>query len=97
MIEPTESYTQSELDRFAEAVLAIKDLIEEYPQVVANAPHFTPIDRVDEVSANRKLCLSQKLDHLPALPLNRIQPSVLMQLDVAEIKKRILQLYDINC
>ena len=97
MIEPTESYTQSELDRFAEAVLAIKDLIEEYPQVVANAPHFTPIDRVDEVSANRKLCLSQKLDHLPALPLNRIQPSVLMQLDVTEIKKRILQLYDINC
>ncbi len=97
MIEPTESYTQSELDRFAEAVLAIKDLIEEYPQVVANAPHFTPIDRVDEVSANRNLCLSQKLDHLPALPLNRIQPSVLMQLDVTEIKKRILQLYDINC
>ena len=95
MIEPTESYTQSELDRFADAVLAIKDLIEEYPEVVAHAPHFTPIDRVDEVSANRKLCLSQRLDHLPALPLNRIQPSVLMQLDVNEIKKRILQLHNI--
>ena len=25
MIEPTESYTKKELDRFAEAVLAIKD------------------------------------------------------------------------
>ena len=96
MIEPTESYSQAELDRFADAVLAIKDLIEEHPKVVANAPHFTPIDRVDEVTANRKLCLCQGLDHLPALPLNRIQPSVLMQLDVSEIKKRILQLHDIS-
>jgi glycine dehydrogenase len=96
MIEPTESYTQPELDRFADAVLAIKDIIEQHPKVVAGAPHFTPIDKVDEVAANRNLCLSEKLDHLPALPLNRIQPNVLMELEINEIKKRILQLHEIN-
>ena len=96
MIEPTESYTQQELDRFADAVLTIKDIIEQYPEVVAGAPHFTPIDKVDEVAANRNLCLSEKLDHLPAIPLNRIQPNVLMELEIKEIKKRILQLHDIH-
>ena len=75
MIEPTESYTKKELDRFAEAVLTIKDIIESHPEIVAGAPHFTPIDRVNEVDANRNLCLSEKLDHLPALPINRINPS----------------------
>ena len=34
MIEPTESYTKKELDRFVEAVLAIKDIIEEAPYVL---------------------------------------------------------------
>ncbi|MEK9772623.1 MAG: aminomethyl-transferring glycine dehydrogenase subunit GcvPB [Opitutae bacterium] len=97
MIEPTESYTKKELDRFAHAVIAIKDLIEHYPQVVAHAPHFTPIDRVDEVSANRNLCLAEKLDHLPALPLNRIQPRVLLELEIEEIKNRILRLHDLTC
>ena len=96
MIEPTESYTKKELDRFAEAVLAIKDLIEEYPQIVASAPHFTPIDRVDEVSANRNLCLAEKLDHLPALPSNRIQPQVLLNLGVDEIKQRLFDLHDLE-
>jgi glycine dehydrogenase len=96
MIEPTESYTKKELDRFAEAVLAIKDLIEEYPEVVTGAPHFTPIDRVDEVSANRNLCLAEKLDHLPALPSNRIQPQILLNLGVDEIKQRLFDLHDLE-
>ena len=96
MIEPTESYTKKELDRFAEAVLAIKDLIEEYPEVVTGAPHFTPIDRVDEVSANRNLCLAEKLDHLPTLPSNRIQPQMLLSLSVDEIKQRLFDLHDIE-
>ena len=65
MIEPTESYGKKELDRFADAVLAIKDIVETCPQAIKSAPHFTPIDRVDEVSANRNLCLREKLDHLP--------------------------------
>ena len=96
MIEPTESYTKAELDRFAHAVIAIKDLVETFPQVVASAPHFTPIDRVDEVAANRNLCLSEKLSHLPSLPVNRIQPSVLLGLEIEEVKKRILQIHDLS-
>ena len=96
MIEPTESYTKAELDRFAEAVLVIKDLIDEHPEIVASAPHFTPIDRVDEVSANRNLCLNERLDHLPALPINRIQPHVLLNLEISQIKQRLLDLQGIH-
>ena len=90
MIEPTESYGVSELDRFADAVLAIKEIIEEHPEVLASAPHFTPIDRVDEVGANRNLCLREKLEHLPSLPFNRVKPSILQDLSPGEIKERIL-------
>ena len=91
MIEPTESYGKKELDRFADAVLAIKDIVESCPQAIKSAPHFTPIDRVDEVSANRNLCLREKLDHLPPLPFNRIKPSILNDLSIPEIKTRILE------
>ena len=92
MIEPTESYTKKELDRFVEAVLSIKDIIEDAPFVLKSAPHFTPIDRVDEVSANRNLRLNEPLNRLPPLPHNRISPAELMRLDVDEIKKRVIQL-----
>ena len=91
MIEPTESYAKNELDRFAEAVKTIREIIEECPQALESAPHFTPIDRVDEVAANRNLCLRDQLDHLPSLPFNRVKPSVLKDLSIPEIKKRILE------
>ena len=32
MIEPTESYTKAELDRFADAVICIKEIIKECPE-----------------------------------------------------------------
>jgi glycine dehydrogenase len=90
MIEPTESYTKAELDRFIEAVICIKEIISDCPEAVKSAPHFTPIDRVDEVAANRNLILQENLDHLPSLHLNRIKPSVLKNLDIREIKSRII-------
>jgi glycine dehydrogenase len=92
MIEPTESYTKKELDRFVEAVLAIKDLIELSPFVLKSAPHFTPIDRVDEVGANRNLSLHEPLDRLPPLPHNRISPAELMRLEIDDIKQRVIKL-----
>lgn len=92
MIEPTESYTKAELDRFADAVLAIKDIIDESPFVLKSAPHFTPIDKVDEVAANRNLSLYEPLDRLPPLPHNRISPSELMRLEISDIKKRVIKL-----
>ena len=91
MIEPTESYSKKELDRFAEAVLAIREIIRECPSAVSTAPHFTPIDRVDEVSANRNLRLWEKIDGLPAIPSNRVSPVELLDLPIPEIKERILK------
>jgi glycine dehydrogenase len=90
MIEPTESYTKAELDRFAESVIAIRDIIRECPQALASAPHFTPIDRVDEVAANRNLILREKLDSLPSIPSNRLAASELLELSISEIKQLIL-------
>jgi glycine dehydrogenase len=90
MIEPTESYTKDELDRFADAVQAIGELIRERPEVLLSAPRFTPVDRVDEVAANRSLVLSERLTALPKLNENRLSPVLLNALPVAEIKGRIL-------
>ena len=90
MIEPTESYTKAELDRFADAVQAIGELIRERPEVLKSAPRFTPVDRVDEVAANRSLVLSEHLTALPKVNENRLSPVLLNALPVAEIKARVL-------
>ena len=90
MIEPTESYTKAELDRFAEAVLAIRRLIREHPAALLSAPHFTPIDRVEEVEANREVCLSESLDELPAINLPRISTRELAKMPVEEIYAKIV-------
>ena len=90
MIEPTESYTKDELDRFADAVVAIGELIRSNPEVLKSAPRFTPVDRVDEVAANRTLVLSEHLTALPKINENRLSPVLLNAMPVAEIKARIL-------
>jgi len=90
MVEPTESYTKAELDRFAEAVKAIIRLVREHPQALETAPHFTPIDRVEEVAANREVSLSEKLDELPEVHPSRISASDLAAMDVDEIYRRIV-------
>lgn len=90
MIEPTESYTKAELDRFADAVTAIQQLITECPAAIASAPHFTPIDRVDEVAANRSLTLYEDLSTLPDFSGNRISPSELSEMTIEQIKEKII-------
>lgn len=90
MIEPTESYTKAELDRFADAVNAIMKLVREHPHVLTTAPHFTPIDRVEEVEANRDVCLSESLESLPVLNRARISTRELAQMPVAEIYEKIV-------
>ncbi|NEX12558.1 MAG: glycine dehydrogenase (aminomethyl-transferring) [Prosthecochloris sp.] len=55
MIEPTETETRETLDRFAEAMLQIADETENSPETVLNAPQFTPVKRLDEAQASRKL------------------------------------------
>ena len=91
MIEPTESYSKAELDRFAEAVKAILRLIKEHPQALISAPHFTCIDRVEEVEANRDVCLSESLKTLPPLNVARIHSSELAKMAVNEIYTKIVE------
>ena len=94
MIEPTESYTKMELDRFCEAVIEIKKMVEQYPKILKNAPYFTPVDRIDEVAANRNPQLNEDLTQLPRLNQNRIEPEKLARLSATEISKRLLHLMD---
>ncbi len=54
MFEPTESASKSELDRF---VAAVKAIAAEDPALVHAAPHTTPVKRLDEATAARKLVL----------------------------------------
>ncbi len=91
MIEPTESYTKAELDRFAEAVKAIIKLVKEHPEALLSAPHFTPIDRVEEAEANRDVCLSESLDELPKLNLPRVSTTELATMPVDEIYAKIVE------
>jgi len=58
--------------------------------VLKSAPRFTPVDRVDEVAANRNLTLSERVTELPKLNPNRIPPAQLASMPVEEIRRRIL-------
>ena len=90
MIEPTESYTRFELDRFAEAVKAIGQIARENPHILKNAPHFTPIDRVDEVAANRNPIVSECILELPPTNPNRMGPEKLQAMTIQEIQDQLL-------
>lgn len=53
MIEPTETESRDTLDRFIEAMKTIAEECRTNPQTVLEAPHTTPVRRVDEVAAAR--------------------------------------------
>ncbi|MEN8143474.1 MAG: aminomethyl-transferring glycine dehydrogenase subunit GcvPB [Gemmatimonadota bacterium] len=55
MIEPTETETREELDRFAAAMIAIAGEAETDPDMVRAAPHLAPVKRMDEGKAGREL------------------------------------------
>lgn len=54
MIEPTETESLEELDRFADAMLAIAEEAATDPELVRGAPYTTPVRRLDEAGAARK-------------------------------------------
>jgi glycine dehydrogenase subunit 2 len=55
MIEPTETESRETLDYFAAVMKQIAAEAKENPEMVTSAPHNTPVRRLDEVSAARKL------------------------------------------
>ncbi|MEM4292804.1 MAG: aminomethyl-transferring glycine dehydrogenase subunit GcvPB [Thermoplasmata archaeon] len=58
MIEPTETESKDEIDRFCEAFATI---LSEPPELVMTAPHNTAVKRVDEVLAAKRAIVSYKM------------------------------------
>ena len=57
-MEPTETETKATLDAYADALLAIDRESRENPERVKEAPTQTPVRRLDEARAARKLVLT---------------------------------------
>lgn len=55
MIEPTETETKETLDAFCDAMLKIADEARSNPHLLHEAPHVTPVGRLDEAYAAKTL------------------------------------------
>jgi len=62
MIEPTETESLESIDRFIDAMIAIAEEAENDPDLVRNAPHSTPVSRLDEARAAHPKTLNLKYD-----------------------------------
>jgi glycine dehydrogenase subunit 2 len=62
LIEPTETETRETLDAFAEAIAAILQEAQEDPSIAREAPHSTPVRRLDEAGAAKRPVIRQALD-----------------------------------
>jgi glycine dehydrogenase subunit 2 len=61
LVEPTETETRETLDAFAEAVADILREAREDPHIAREAPHTTPVRRLDEARAAKQLMLREAL------------------------------------
>jgi glycine dehydrogenase subunit 2 len=57
MIEPTETENKQTLDGFIDVMLKIAEEAHENPELLQEAPHVTPVGRLDEVRAAKLLVL----------------------------------------
>jgi glycine dehydrogenase subunit 2 len=57
MIEPTETENKQTCDRFIETMIQIAEEAKTHPEVLKEAPHNTPVGRLDEVKAAKDLVL----------------------------------------
>ena len=57
MIEPTETESKETLEAFAETLIKIADEAHHAPELLKEAPHITPVGRLDEVKAAKELVL----------------------------------------
>lgn len=58
MIEPTETESKEDIDRFVEALKAIAKEAAENRELLLKAPHNCKVTRLDETMAARKPCLT---------------------------------------
>ncbi len=61
MIEPTETESKENLDKFAEIMIKIANEAKYSPDLLKNAPQNTAVGRIDEVEAARNPVLSWKM------------------------------------
>ena len=54
LVEPTETESLETLDAFADALIAVAAEAHDDPELLATAPHDTPVRRLDEATAARK-------------------------------------------
>ena len=57
MIEPTETESKETLDLFAQTLLKIAEEAHTNPELLKEAPHDTPVGRLDEIKAAKELVL----------------------------------------
>jgi glycine dehydrogenase len=92
MIEPTETYSKKELDQFVDVVETILKLVNSNPEVLKTVPHFTPIDRVDEVQANKSPVLTEKITaHLPDIIPDRVDADKLRNSTPGDLCEHIVK------
>jgi glycine dehydrogenase len=91
MIEPTESFSKEELDRFLDILKAIHQVLSNNPEVLKTVPHFTPVSKVDEVAANKNLILSENIKLLPKVLKNKVNPGELKTMPVNQIIEKIIE------
>ena len=96
MIEPTESYSKKELDKFIEVLEAIKQIIDGHPEVLNTVPHFTPIEKVNEVKANKDLTLTDNFSNLPNLPKDKISALNLQEMPVNNVIQEIVKAHELK-
>jgi glycine dehydrogenase subunit 2 len=58
LIEPTETEAKEDLDRFCDAMAAIRQEMEHDPEKLSSAPHTMPVRRLDDVRAAKQLDLA---------------------------------------
>jgi glycine dehydrogenase subunit 2 len=62
MVEPTETESLETLDQFVADMMQIAEEARTEPQLLRDAPHHTPVRRLDEVQAARKPILRHDQD-----------------------------------
>jgi glycine dehydrogenase subunit 2 len=61
LVEPTETETKETLDDFAEVIAEILREAREDPEIARHAPYTTPVRRLDEAGAARRLVVRQAM------------------------------------